>query len=54
MSLTLYGMGAGPVAGVAGISNANALGYIIGSSGLDLYRYKLDPRLLLLMIAWLI
>jgi len=42
MSLTLYGMGSGPVAAIAGSSNPNAVGYILGASGLDLYRYKLD------------
>jgi len=42
MSLTLHhGMGSGPMAALAGSSNANAIGYILGSSGLDLYRYKL-------------
>jgi len=41
MSLTLYDMGTGPIAGLAGSSNANAVGYILGSSGLDLYKYKL-------------
>jgi len=41
MSLTLYGMGVGPMAGLAGSSTSNAVGYILGSSGLDLYKYKL-------------
>jgi len=41
MTLTLYGMGTGPIAGLAGSSNANAVGYILGASGLDLYKYKL-------------
>jgi len=41
MSLTLYGMGTGPMAGLAGSSNANAVGYILGASGLDLYKYKM-------------
>jgi len=41
MSLTLYGKNMGPMAGSAGSSNANAIGYILGSTGLDLYRYKL-------------
>jgi len=41
MSLTLYGMGTGSIAGLAGSSNANAVGYILGASGLDLYKYKL-------------
>jgi len=44
MSLTLYGMGTGPIAGLAGSSNANAVGYILGSSGLDLYKYKLGKE----------
>jgi len=34
-------MGTGPVAGLTRISSTNLLGYILGSSGLDLYRYKL-------------
>jgi len=41
MSLTLYGMGTGPMAGLAGSSNASTVGYILGASGLDLYKYKL-------------
>jgi len=41
MSLELYGMGTGSIAGLARSSNANAVGYILGSSGLDLYKYKL-------------
>jgi len=45
MSLTLYGMGTGAVAGLAGASNANAVGYILGSSGLDLYKYKLGREI---------
>jgi len=44
MSLTLYGMGSGPMATLARSSNANAVGYILGSSGLNLYRYKLDRQ----------
>jgi len=42
MSLTLHGMGSGPMATIVGSTNENALGYIMGASGLDLYRYKLD------------
>jgi len=45
MSLTLYGMGTGAVAGLAGSSNASAVGYILGSSGLDLYKYKLGKEI---------
>jgi len=45
MSLTLYGMGTGAVAGLAGASNASAVGYILGSSGLDLYKYKLGREI---------
>jgi len=37
-------MGVGPVAQLARSSDANAMGYILGSSGLDLYRYKLDRQ----------
>jgi len=42
MSLTIYGMGTGPMARFAGSSNADAVGYILGANGLDLYNYKLD------------
>jgi len=45
MSLTLHGMGIGAVAGIAGSSNASAVGYILGSSGLDLYKYKLGREI---------
>jgi len=45
MSLTLYGMGTGALAGLAGSSNASAVGYILGSSGLDLYKYKLGREI---------
>jgi len=45
MSLTLYGMGTGAIAGIAGVTNDNAAGYILGSSGLDLYKYKLDKEI---------
>jgi len=45
MSLTLYGMGTGAVAGLAGSTNESAVGYILGSSGLDLYKYKLDREI---------
>jgi len=45
MSLTLYGMGTGPIAGLAGSSNTSAVGYILGSSGLDLYKYKLGREI---------
>jgi len=45
MSLTLYGMGTGPIAGLAGSSNASAVGYILGSSGPDLYKYKLGREI---------
>jgi len=45
MSLTLCGMGTGAMAGLAGSSNASAVGYILGSSGLDLYKYKLGREL---------
>jgi len=45
MSLTLHGMGTGAVAGLAGSSNASAVGYILGSSGLDLYKYKLGKEI---------
>jgi len=45
MSLTLYGMGTGAVAGLAGSSNASAVGYILGSSCLDLYKYKLGREI---------
>jgi len=45
MSLTLYGMGTGAIAGLAGSSNESAVGYILGSSGLDLYKYKLDREI---------
>jgi len=45
MSLTLYGMGNGAIAGLAGVTNDNAAGYILGSSGLDLYKYKLDKEI---------
>jgi hypothetical protein len=45
MSLTLHGMGSGPIAGLAGSSNASAVGYILGSSGLDLYNYKLGREI---------
>jgi len=33
------------MAGLAGSSNANAVGYILGASGLDLYKYKLGRAL---------
>jgi len=42
MSLTLHGMGSGSMASSVGSTNPNALGYIMGASGLDLYRNKLD------------
>jgi len=45
MLLTLYGMGTGAVAGLVGSSNASAVGYILGSSGLDLYKYKLGREI---------
>jgi len=45
MSLTLHGMGSGPIAGLARSSNASAVGYILGSSGLDLYKYKLGKEI---------
>jgi len=45
MSLTLYGMGTGAMAGLAGSSNASAVAYILGSSGLDLYKYKLGKEI---------
>jgi len=45
MSLTLYGMGTGAVAGLAGASTASSVGYILGSSGLDLYKYKLGREI---------
>jgi len=45
MSLTLYGIGSGPIAGLAGSSNASAVGYILGSSGLNLYNYKLGREI---------
>jgi len=48
MSLTLYGMGTGSIAGLAGSSNANTVGYILGASGLDLYKYKLGREVLAL------
>jgi len=38
MSLTLYGMGTGSIAGLAGSSNTSAVSYILGSSGLNLGR----------------
>jgi len=41
MLLILYGMGTGSIARLARSSNANAVGYILGASGLDLYKYKL-------------
>jgi len=44
MSLTLHGMGSGPIAALAGSTSLNALGYILGSTGLDLKRYKLDKE----------
>jgi len=44
MLLTLYGMGSGPMAAIAGSSNANAVGYILGASGIDLYKYKLGRK----------
>jgi len=45
MTLTLHGMGSGPIAALAGSSNASAVGYILGSSGLDLYKYKLGREI---------
>jgi len=33
------------MAGLAGSSNASAVGYILGSSGLDLYNYKLGKEI---------
>jgi len=45
MSLTLYGMGTGAIAGLAGSTNESAVGYILGSSGLDLYKYKLGREI---------
>jgi len=45
MSLTLHGMGSGLLAGLAGSSNASAVSYILGSSGLDLYKYKLGKEI---------
>jgi len=45
MSLTLHGMGSGSIAGLAGSSNASAVSYILGSSGLDLYKYKLGREI---------
>jgi len=45
MSLTLHGMGSGPIAGLAGSSNTSTVGYILGSSGLDLYKYKLGREI---------
>jgi len=45
MSLTLYGMGTGAMAGLARSSNASSVGYILGSSGLDLYKYKLGREI---------
>jgi len=45
MLLTLHGMGTGAIARLAGSSNASAVGYILGSSGLDLYKYKLGREI---------
>jgi len=45
MLLTLYGMGTGPMAGLAGSSNASTVGYILGASGLDLYKYKMGREI---------
>jgi len=45
MLLTLHGIGSGPIAGLAGSSNASAVGYILGSSGLNLYNYKLGREI---------
>jgi len=45
MLLTLYGMGTGAIAGLAGSSAESAVGYILGSSGLDLYKYKLGKEI---------
>jgi len=38
-------MGTGLIARLAGSSNASAVGYILGSSGLDLYKYKLGREI---------
>jgi len=48
MLLTLYGMGTGSIAGLANSSNANAVGYILEASGLDLHKYKLGREVLAL------
>jgi len=45
MLLTLHGMGSGPIAGLAGSSTTSAVSYILGSSGLDLYKYKLGKEI---------
>jgi len=45
MLLTLHGMGSGPIAGLAGSSNTSAVSYILGSSGLDLSKYKLGKEI---------
>jgi len=45
MLLTLIGIGTGPIARLAGSSNANAVGYILGASGLDLYKYKMGREI---------
>jgi len=45
MLLTLHGIGSGPIAGLAGSSNASAVSYILGSSGLNLYNYKLGREI---------